>query len=83
MVVSESTLSPAEGFLPGGNAVESDLLGDNLKNQEFKLILDALTHSNGSRKNAAEKLGISQRTLRYKLAKMRDIGMDVPAAYGN
>jgi len=65
------------------NLATSDLLGDNLKNQEFKLILDALTHSNGSRKNAAEKLGISQRTLRYKLAKMREIGMEVPAAYGN
>ena len=58
-------------------------LGDNLKNQEFRLILDALTSTNGSRKNAAEKLGISQRTLRYKLAKMREAGMTVPAAYGN
>jgi len=65
------------------NSTDSDLLGDNLKNQEFKLILDALTNSNGSRKNAAEKLGISQRTLRYKLAKMREIGLQVPAAYGN
>jgi len=65
-------------------AMESgDLLGDNLKNQEYRIILDALTTTNGSRKNAAEKLGISQRTLRYKLAKMRESGMSVPAAYGN
>ena len=62
---------------------EGDLLGDNLKNQEYRLILDALTTANGSRKTAAEKLGISQRTLRYKLAKMREVGMSVPAAYGN
>jgi len=62
---------------------DSELLGDNLKNQEYKIILDALTTTNGSRKNAAEKLGISQRTLRYKLAKMRESGMSVPAAYGN
>ena len=61
----------------------SDLLGDNLKNQEYRIILEALTTTNGSRKNAAEKLGISQRTLRYKLAKMRESGMSVPAAYGN
>ncbi len=61
----------------------SELLGDNLKNQEYRLILDALNVSNGSRKNAAEQLGISQRTLRYKLAKMREVGMAVPAAYGN
>jgi len=28
---------------------------------------------------AAERLGISPRTLRYKLAQMRDAGMDVEA----
>jgi len=61
----------------------SDYLGDNLKNQEYRLILDALKITSGSRKNAAEKLGISQRTLRYKLAKMREVGMSIPAAYGN
>jgi len=43
---------------------------------EQNLILDAL--KNGNRKQAAEKLGISQRTLRYKLAKMRDSGIEVP-----
>ena len=30
---------------------------------------------------AAEKLGISPRTLRYKINKLRDLGMPVPAAY--
>jgi len=59
------------------------MLGDNLKSREYHIILDALTMENGSRKNAADKLGISQRTLRYKLAKMRETGMSVPAAYGN
>jgi len=58
-------------------------LGDNLKSREYRIILDALTTEKGSRKQAAEKLGISQRTLRYKLAKMRETGMSVPAAYGN
>ena len=28
----------------------------------------------------AERLGISQRTLRYKLARLREAGIDVPAA---
>ncbi|MCH1933240.1 hypothetical protein L9G16_24160, partial [Shewanella sp. A25] len=27
----------------------------------------------------AEKLGISARTLRYKMARMRDMGIDIPA----
>jgi len=54
-------------------------LGDNLKDQEQQLIVEALEACNGSRKDAAEKLGISPRTLRYKLAKMRDQGIAIPA----
>jgi two-component system response regulator FlrC len=33
---------------------------------------------NGSRKEAAERLGISPRTLRYKLARLRDAGIELP-----
>ena len=32
-----------------------------------------------SRKEAADRLGISPRTLRYKMAKLRDEGVDVEA----
>ena len=45
-----------------------------LQNHEFNLIYDALVSSRGSKKHVAEKLGISPRTLRYKMAKMRDLG---------
>jgi len=55
---------------------ESASLGANLKNQEFAIIVEALKH--GSRKDAAAKLGISERTLRYKLAQMREAGYDLP-----
>jgi len=44
------------------------------------LILKALRKDHGSRKKAAEQLGISPRTLRYKLAKMREYGMQIPDA---
>jgi len=54
-------------------------LGSGLKTREFQIILDALRIDNGSRKAAAERLGISPRTLRYKLARMRDQGIAVPA----
>jgi len=54
-------------------------LGSGLKTREFEMILDALRLDNGSRKAAAERLGISPRTLRYKLARMRDQGIAVPA----
>ena len=52
-------------------------LGENLKLKEFRLIIDVLKKENGSRARTAEKLGISARTLRYKLAKMRDSGINV------
>ena len=55
------------------------LLGDDLKKREFEIILDTLRQEKGSRKKTAERLGISTRTLRYKVAAMRDMGMDVKA----
>ncbi|KHD24075.1 Fis family transcriptional regulator [Vibrio caribbeanicus] len=53
-------------------------LGGELRDQEFAIILETLVECNGRRKEMAEKLGISPRTLRYKLAKMRDAGIDIP-----
>ncbi len=55
-----------------------DSLGDGLRDHERRLILDALAEGHGSRKYTAEKLGISPRTLRYKLAKLRELGIEVP-----
>jgi len=57
---------------------EQSSLNDNLRSREEQIILDALRDGNGSRKNAAEKLGISQRTLRYKIARLRDAGVAIP-----
>lgn len=54
-------------------------LGDDLRRREFQMIIDTLRTERGRRKEAAERLGISPRTLRYKLAQMRDAGMDVEA----
>ncbi|GIU12205.1 sigma-54-dependent Fis family transcriptional regulator [Shewanella sp. c952] len=58
---------------------ELDGLGNELKAQEHVIILETLSQCNGSRKEVAEKLGISARTLRYKMAKMRDSGIEIPA----
>ena len=44
-------------------------LGSDLRQHEFQIIVDVLKATNGSRKEAALKLDISPRTLRYKLAK--------------
>lgn len=59
---------------------DAEGLGSDLKDHERRLILGALEEGRGSRKFAAEKLGISARTLRYKLARMRDAGVSVPGA---
>lgn len=61
---------------------QSNDLGDELKKREQLLIIEALQAGNGNRKYAAMKLGISQRTLRYKLARMRDEGVNIPRGYG-
>ncbi len=61
------------------NVVHSDVLGNELKQQENQIIIDTLAACNGSRKAVAEKLGISPRTLRYKLAKIREQGIELPA----
>lgn len=54
-------------------------LGGELKQQEYQIILDALIECRGNRQAVSEKLGISPRTLRYKIAKMRDEGMIIPS----
>ncbi|WP_304438847.1 helix-turn-helix domain-containing protein, partial [Oleiphilus sp. HI0086] len=54
-------------------------LGKDLKLREYQIIIDTLRQENGRKKNAAEKLGISPRTLRYKLAQMREQGIDIAA----
>jgi two-component system response regulator FlrC len=51
-------------------------LADSVALAERQTILKALrTHS--SRERAAEQLGISARTLRYKLARLRAAGIDL------
>jgi two-component system response regulator FlrC len=52
-------------------------LPESLSAAERELILDALRSDNGNRQAMAKRLGISPRTLRYKLAKLRDAGVEV------
>ncbi|HEY8158924.1 MAG TPA: sigma-54 dependent transcriptional regulator [Methylobacter sp.] len=50
-------------------------LGEGVRSAEENIILQTLQKENGSRKITAEKLGISPRTLRYKMARMKDSGV--------
>jgi two-component system response regulator FlrC len=46
----------------------------NIKDLEREHILQTLAEVGGSRKQAIERLGISERTLRYKLQQYREEG---------
>ncbi|AKF47039.1 sigma-54-dependent transcriptional regulator [Pseudomonas syringae] len=73
------TGTTAENAGAGVSPESVGALGDDLRRHEFQMIIDTLRSERGRRKEAAERLGISPRTLRYKLAQMRDAGMDVEA----
>ena len=75
--VSDLSLMPADMT---DNQDESNNLDAKVKNQEYNYILTALQTHNGCRKEAAKQLGISTRTLRNKLSKMRECGITVPAS---
>lgn len=55
-------------------------LGNDIRTHEFNVILDVLNKNNGCRTKTAEMLGISVRTLRYKLAKMKALDITIPNA---
>ncbi|MES2819748.1 MAG: sigma-54 dependent transcriptional regulator [Pseudomonadota bacterium] len=74
-VVPSGMGMPAPVQEAGGS--EAGALGDDMRRHEFQMIIDTLRAERGRRKEAAERLGISPRTLRYKLAQMRDAGLDV------
>lgn len=79
LAVVPSMAPPMTQPVESPSAVDAGALGEDLRRREFQVIIDTLRAERGRRKEAAERLGISPRTLRYKLAQMRDAGMDVEA----
>ena len=61
----------------GTPASQETLLQENMASVEGQLIVDALARA-GTRQKAAASLGISPRTLRYKIARLRSIGFSIP-----
>ncbi|OOZ42122.1 sigma-54-dependent Fis family transcriptional regulator [Solemya pervernicosa gill symbiont] len=64
--------------ISGSEPEPASKLNEDLKTREQRLIVDALRNGNGNRTRAAEELGISPRTLRYKLARLREAGVELP-----
>lgn len=59
---------------------DAQLLDGGLRDTEKQMIVNALATVDGRRKDAAKILGISPRTLRYKLARLKEQGVAIPAA---
>jgi len=76
MGLASDVESGCEQALPGEASAR---LEKDLMQREYEIILQTLKQERGSKKNTAERLGISPRTLRYKLAKFREEGLNVEA----
>ena len=79
--ITDDNIAPAElgSNIPIKETLEekeAGELGNDLREREVELIVKALKEE-ASRKEAAERLGISPRTLRYKIAKLREEGIDI------
>jgi two-component system response regulator FlrC len=71
---------PAAPRLVAAN--EAATLGEVVQMSEFAAIRETLAACGGSRIETARRLGISERTLRYRLAKAREQGEDVGLGSG-
>ena len=78
---SDSFYGAVESEQSSYGAVEGDQSRSGLQSamdaNEFRVIAETLRNSR-TRKEAAARLGISERTLRYKVSRMKDRGIDIP-----
>lgn len=72
-----AVMQPEASRVEAVNRATTYDLSQELASQEQQIIWQALQAHGGSRQQVAEQLGISPRTLRYKLARMREAGMEV------
>lgn len=65
----------AQPVQPAARQTSSDRLSDIARHSEAEAILDTLDQCSGHRGATARQLGISERTLRYRMADMRTAGL--------
>src|SRR5690606_11649420 len=71
-----ANFDPERIMVANPNYQGSPQLGSDLKQREYEIIMNTLRQERGSRKKTAERLGISPRTLRYKVARLREEGFE-------
>jgi two-component system response regulator FlrC len=69
-IVFDATARPAPAPIPATDPT----LGNIVRLHEVQAIQDALASCGGNRTETARRLGISERTLRYRLARIREAG---------
>ncbi|RDE05894.1 sigma-54 interaction domain-containing protein [Sphingomonas aracearum] len=74
---------PAQPVPANDQPVAKATLGNIVQIHEFQAIRETLAECGGSRIETARRLGISERTLRYRLAKAREQGEDITRAAQN
>lgn len=72
ILANGNPIDVADLGLAAEQAFEEESLADTLRDSEAQAIARALAESGGRRASAAIRLGISERTLRYKLAAISD-----------
>jgi two-component system response regulator FlrC len=77
LVLAGSSDAATQAVAQAATPAPAGLAGE-LWEEETRRIVAALTAHHGARRQAAEQLGISDRTLRYKLSRIRAAGIDVP-----
>lgn len=78
-IVFDRAVAPAP-ILRVVESNDTETLGNIVQMSEFAAIRETLQACGGSRIETARRLGISERTLRYRLAKAREQGEDITRA---
>ncbi len=84
-ITAQDLMLPVEAHASAVTTAAGDNLGyvETKKQAEFQFILDKLRQFDGNRTKTANALGLSTRALRYKLAAMREQGIDLQSALGS
>lgn len=81
-IVFESMSGSPEPVSSSEPVTNSPPTTQDLRSQEQRHILDVLEKNQASRRLTARELGISERTLRYKIARFREQGVEIPDKIG-
>jgi two-component system, response regulator FlrC len=77
LVLADTALEAEQDISASSVDSADSQLGSDLRQREFQIIINTLKQQGGRRKETADALGVSARTLRYKLARMRDMGINI------